>query len=164
MHNELGALTATSKVTPHLLIYSGIGPEDVLEATGILVRKIAPEPSTCVSVLTIPASKNLAVVGSNSQDHVANYINFEPQNLNPENTYAQNTNATFNQTAYDRYLKSHTSPYSVGKANGLVFIAPQHFASNFNKTISKLESRDADVMVALTRYNRKYWASAKIAQ
>ncbi|PZD38994.1 GMC oxidoreductase [Pyrenophora tritici-repentis] len=137
-------LAAGGVFTPHLLMYSGIGPKDVLEAASISVRKVIPKPFTlCISVLTIPASKNLPAVGSNFQDHVANYMNFELENLNPENMDALNTNATFNQTAYDQYLKSHTGPYSVGKANGLVFIALQHFDSNFNKTVSKLESQDA---------------------
>ena len=45
-------------------------------------------------------------MGSNFQDHVANYMNFDLQNLNPENMGALNTNATFNQPAYDQYLSS----------------------------------------------------------
>jgi choline dehydrogenase-like flavoprotein len=82
-------------------------------------------------------------VGSNFQDHIANYMNFDLQHLNAENMGALNTNATFNQTAYAEYLKSRTGPYSVGKANGLVFLALQHFDPAFNKTISKLRSQVA---------------------
>jgi choline dehydrogenase-like flavoprotein len=54
---------------------------------------------------------------------------------------ALNTNATFNETGYDQYLKLHTGPYSVGKANGLVLIALQHFDTSFKKTVSKIRSQ-----------------------
>jgi len=174
-------------------------------------------------------------------------MNFELQGLNPENQEALNTNSTFNQTSYDQYLKDRSGPYSVGKAQGLVFIALQHFDSAFKQTVSKIRSQvasnflpprystnnnllagfekqrgilahqfseadaavgelviqpygfsgiannkplsrgtitlnnthpeaypivqwntfqnpiDADVMVALTRYNRKHWASEEVA-
>jgi hypothetical protein len=70
-------------------------------------------------------------------------MNFDLQNLNPENMAALNTKATFNQTAYDQYLEFHTGPYSVGKASGLVFIALQHFDISFKKTVSKIRSQVA---------------------
>jgi hypothetical protein len=56
---------------------------------------------------------------------------------------ALNTDAAFNQTAYDQYLKSRTGPYSVGEANGLVFIALQHFDTTFKKTVAKMQSQVA---------------------
>jgi hypothetical protein len=65
------------------------------------------------------------------------------QYLNPENQGALNTDAAFNQTSYDQYLKSRTGPYSVGKAHGLVFIALQHFDSAFKKTVAKMRSQVA---------------------
>jgi choline dehydrogenase-like flavoprotein len=73
-----------------------------------------------------------------------NYMNFDLQNLNPENKGALNTNATFNQTSYDQYLKDHSGPYSVGRAaQGLAFIALQHFDSAFKQTVSKIRSQVA---------------------
>jgi hypothetical protein len=70
-------------------------------------------------------------------------MNFDLRNLDPENMNALSTDAAFNQTAYDRYLNSRTGPYSVGKANGLVFIALQHFDSAFKKTVTKMRSQVA---------------------
>ena len=87
--------------------------------------------------------QHLAGVGSNFQDHVANYMNFELQNLDAENMGALNTNSTFNQTAYTQYLSSRSGPYSAGKSNGLVFLALQHFDPAFNETIAKLDSQEA---------------------
>ncbi|KAH5039826.1 hypothetical protein HBI74_023240 [Parastagonospora nodorum] len=118
-------LAAGGVFTPHLLMYSGIGPKDVLVDAGIVVKKDHP------------------AVGSNFQDHVPNYMNFELQGLNPENPGALNTNSTFNQTSYDQYLKDRSGPYSVGKAQGLVFIALQHFDSAFKQTVSKIRSQIA---------------------
>jgi choline dehydrogenase-like flavoprotein len=70
-------------------------------------------------------------------------MNFDLQNLNPENQGALDTNATFNQTSYDQYMKDRSGPYSVGKAHGLVFIALQHFDTAFKQTVSKIRSQVA---------------------
>lgn len=70
-------------------------------------------------------------------------MNFDLQGLNPENQGALNTNSTFNQTFYDEYLKDRSGPYSVGKAQGLVFIALKHFDSAFKQTVSKIRSQVA---------------------
>ncbi|KAF2127475.1 GMC oxidoreductase [Dothidotthia symphoricarpi CBS 119687] len=118
-------LAAGGVFTPHLLMYSGIGPKDVLKAAGVSVKKDVP------------------AVGSNFQDHIANYMNFDIQGLSSESMPALNTNATFNQTSYEEYIKYKTGPYSVGKANGLVFIALQHFDAGFKKTVSKIRSQVA---------------------
>ncbi|KAJ6202503.1 choline dehydrogenase-like protein [Bipolaris maydis] len=118
-------LAAGGVFTPHLLMYSGIGPKDVLEAAGVTVKK------------------DLPAVGSNFQDHIVNYMNFDLQNLDTENMGALSTNATFNQTAYAEYSKSRTGPYSTGKSNGLIFLALQHFSPSFNATVSKLHSQTA---------------------
>lgn len=82
-------------------------------------------------------------MGANFQDHIANYMNFDLQDLNPENQGALNTNETFKKTAYDQYLKDHSGPYSVGKAHGLVFLALQHFDKSFQSTVSKIRSQIA---------------------
>lgn len=87
--------------------------------------------------------QDLPAVGSNFQDHIANYMSFELQGLSPESMPALNTNATFNQTTYDEYIKFKTGPYSAGKANGLVFIALKHFDSAFMQTVSKIRSQVA---------------------
>ncbi|EUC45545.1 GMC oxidoreductase [Bipolaris oryzae ATCC 44560] len=116
-------LAAGGIFTPHLLMSSGIGPKDVLEAAGVTIKK------------------DLPAVGSNFQDRIANYMNFDLQKLDPENKGALTTNATFNQTAYDSYSKSRTGPYSTGKSNGLMLLALQHFCPSFNTTLSKLHSQ-----------------------
>lgn len=118
-------LAAGGVFTPHLLMYSGVGPKSVLQAAGVAVKK------------------DLPAVGSNFQDHIANYMNFDLQGLSPENMAALNTNATFNQTSYDEYIKYKTGPYSVGKANGLVFMALKHFNPSFETTVSKIKSQVA---------------------
>jgi hypothetical protein len=56
---------------------------------------------------------------------------------------ALNTNTTFNQTAYAQYLKFHSGPYLVGKANGLIFIALKHLDTSFKKTVAKMRSQVA---------------------
>ncbi|ORY09131.1 choline dehydrogenase-like protein [Clohesyomyces aquaticus] len=118
-------LAAGGVFTPHLLMVSGIGPKDVLQAAGVTVKK------------------DLSAVGSNFQDHIANYMNFKLEGLDPENIPALATNATFNQTSYNQYLANHTGPYSVGKSNGLVFIALQHFDSAYQKTVDTIKSQVA---------------------
>ncbi|CBX96382.1 similar to choline dehydrogenase [Plenodomus lingam JN3] len=118
-------LAAGGVFTPHLLMYSGIGPKSVLQAAGVAVKK------------------DLPAVGSNFQDHIANYMNFDLQGLSPENMAALNTNTTFNQTSYEEYIKYKTGPYSVGKSNGLVFMALQHFHAGFKQTVSKIKSQVA---------------------
>ncbi|QDS73255.1 hypothetical protein FKW77_004259 [Venturia effusa] len=117
-------LAAGGVFTPHLLMYSGIGPKDVLEAANITVKK------------------ELNAVGSNFQDHIANYMNFDLQNLNPENQGALSTNTNFSQAATAQYLSNHTGPMSVGKAQGLVFLALPHFSPNHTKTVSKILSQN----------------------
>lgn len=141
-------LAAGGVFTPHLLMYSGIGPKDVLEAAGVTVKKASQRRRRGRNHFSRRYVNNigcqeLSAVGSNFQDHIANYMNFDLQNLDPENMNALNTNATFNATAYEQYLDSRTGPYSVGKANGLVFIALQHFDSAFNATVSRLRSQNA---------------------
>lgn len=87
--------------------------------------------------------QDLPAVSSNFQDHIANYMNFDLQNLNAESMGALNTNTTFNQTTYAEYSKSRTGPYSTGKSNGLIFLALQHFSPSFNATVSKFHSQIA---------------------
>ncbi|KAE9990044.1 hypothetical protein EG327_001935 [Venturia inaequalis] len=116
-------LAAGGVFTPHLLMYSGIGPRDVLEAANVTVKK------------------ELNAVGSNFQDHIANYMNFDLQNLDAENQGALNTNATFIKAASEQYAKDRTGPMSVGKAQGLVFLALQHFDKAYQTTVKKIRSQ-----------------------
>ncbi|KAF1969433.1 alcohol oxidase [Bimuria novae-zelandiae CBS 107.79] len=118
-------LAAGGVFTPHLLMVSGIGPKDVLEAAGVAVKKDSP------------------AVGSNFQDHIANYMNFDLQGLATNSIISINTNATYNQTVYDLYLTSKTGPYSVGRANGLVFMALKHFESNYKAIVQKIRAQTA---------------------
>ncbi|KAF9694077.1 hypothetical protein EKO04_008004 [Ascochyta lentis] len=118
-------LAAGGVFTPHLLMNSGVGPKDVLMAAGVIVKK------------------NLPAVGSNFQDHVANYMNFDLRDLSPESIPGLSSNTTFNQTSYEEFLAYKTGPYSAGKANALVFMALKHFDSTFDKTVSKIRSQNA---------------------
>jgi choline dehydrogenase-like flavoprotein len=70
-------------------------------------------------------------------------MNFDLQNMNPENQNALNTDAAFNQSAYEQYLKDRTGPYSVGKAHGLIFMALKQFDTGFSKTVAKLRAQVA---------------------
>lgn len=87
--------------------------------------------------------KDLAAVGSNFQDHIANDMNFDLKGLSLENMGTLNTDAAFNQSAYEQYIKDLSGPYSAGKANGLVFIALKHFDAGFKKTVRKIRSQVA---------------------
>lgn len=82
-------------------------------------------------------------MGSNFQDHIASYMNFDLQGLAPESLLALNTNATFNQTSYEEYVRYKTGPYSAGKSNGLVFMALKHFDTAFNEIVLKIRLQDA---------------------
>jgi choline dehydrogenase-like flavoprotein len=86
-------------------------------------------------------------VGSNFQDHIASYMNFELQNLAPVSLQTLNTNATFNQTSYDEYIKYKTGPYSTGQSPSLVFLALKHFDTTFNETVSKIRSQNASELL-----------------
>ncbi|KAF3043720.1 hypothetical protein E8E12_008495 [Didymella heteroderae] len=128
-------LAAGGVFTPHLLMYSGIGPRDVLEAAGISVKR------------------DLAAVGSNFQGYIASYMNFTLQNLAPESLEALNANATFNQTSYEEYVQYKTGPYSTGKSNVLVFMALQHFDPAINGTVSKIRTQNVSELLP-ERYSK----------
>ena len=83
-------------------------------------------------------------MGSNFQDHIANYMNFNLEGVALNSIQSINTNATYNQTAYDLYLSSKTGAYSVGRANGLVFMALQHFDSNYKSIVEKIRAQKAE--------------------
>ncbi|KAJ4355460.1 uncharacterized protein N0V89_003476 [Didymosphaeria variabile] len=119
-------LAAGGVFSPHLLMVSGIGPKDVLQAAGVTVKK------------------DLPAVGSNFQDHIANYMNFNLEGYAQDSIPSINTNATYNQTVYDLYLSSKTGPYSVGRANGLVFMALQHFEPTYKAIVNKIRAQKAE--------------------
>ncbi|OAG11528.1 FAD/NAD(P)-binding domain-containing protein [Paraphaeosphaeria sporulosa] len=119
-------LAAGGVFTPHLLMVSGIGPKDVLQAAGVTIK------------MDLPA------VSSNFQDHIANYMNFNLEGYAKDSIVAINTNATYNQTVYDLYLSSKTGPYSVGRANGLVFMALQHFEPTYKAIVDKIRAQRAE--------------------
>ncbi|KAJ4295036.1 hypothetical protein N0V90_007044 [Kalmusia sp. IMI 367209] len=125
-------LAAGGVFSPHLLMVSGIGPKDVLQAAGVT---------------------DLPAVGSNFQDHIANYMNFDLQGLATDSIISINTNATYNQTVYDQYLKYHTGPYSAGRANGLVFIALQHFEAGYRDIVKKIRAQDVSKLLP-ERYSK----------
>lgn len=96
--------------------------------------------------------KDSPAVGSNFQDHIPSYMSFDLQGYDEDNLVALINNKTYNQSAYDLYVSSKTGPYSVGRANGLVFMALQHFEPTYNAIVKKIRAQKA-VDFLPTRYS-----------
>lgn len=90
-------LAAGGVFTPHLLMVSGIGPQDVIEAAGV------------------PVKRDMPGVGSNFQDHVPLYMVFNLSNTAFPDPNSLSTNETFNASAYAQYLAERQGPYTFGR-------------------------------------------------
>ncbi|KAF2107378.1 choline dehydrogenase-like protein [Lophiotrema nucula] len=118
-------LAAGGVLTPHILMVSGIGPKDVLDAAKVPVKRDTPG------------------VGSNFQDHVPLYMSFNLSNVAFPNPTTPTTNATFNASAAAQYEKERQGPYTFGRGNALAMLPFQQVSSNW-KSITKKISQQAD--------------------
>ncbi|KUJ13879.1 alcohol oxidase [Mollisia scopiformis] len=126
--NSVGKVYATKEVilaaggvfTSHLLMLSGIGPKDVLEAANITVKK------------------DLPAVGSNYQDHSPMTMNFNLSNLAFPNGYSLSQNATFNASAAIQYEQTRTGPWASGRGIAVAFLPFKLFSANYQNITSKI--------------------------
>ena len=118
-------LAAGGVFTPQLLQLSGIGPKEVLTAANITVKKDFPS------------------VGSNFQDHVPVFMQFNLSNLAFPNQDALGTNASFNASSADQYAKDHGGPWTFIRSSASVFVAFKHFSSRYKSITAKISQQDA---------------------
>jgi choline dehydrogenase-like flavoprotein len=108
-------LAAGGIFTPHLLMVSGVGPKDVLNAAGI------------------PVKVDLTAVGSNFQDHVPAYMSFNLSNRSWPTLETITTNATFNASAAKLYEENKSGPWTVSRCNALAFLTFKQITSKYRE-------------------------------
>lgn len=118
-------LAAGGVFTPHLLMLSGIGPEDVLAAAGISVKK------------------DLAAVGSNCQDHPALYMTYKLSNQSIPNPDMMASDPAFNASAAAEYAANKTGPYTFGRGNAAAFLPLQTFSSKYREIAAQISTQEA---------------------
>jgi choline dehydrogenase-like flavoprotein len=120
-------LAAGSIFTPHLLMLSGIGPQDELSAAKIALKK------------------DLPAVGSNFQDHQALYMSFNLSNQaipNPD-MLVTTPNQVFNATAAELYSANRTGPWTFGRGNAVLFLAFKDFSTKYADITALISQQDA---------------------
>lgn len=110
--------------TPHLLMVSGIGPRDVLEAANVSVQ-VENEG-----------------VGSNFQDHVTAYMVFNLSNLAFPNINTLSTNASFNASAAEQYEKYRAGPWTIGRGAALAFLTLKQFSTKYQSLAAQVEQQE----------------------
>ncbi|KAF1935737.1 choline dehydrogenase [Clathrospora elynae] len=108
-------LAAGGVFTPHLLMLSGIGPQNTLSAANIDVKK------------------DLEAVGSNFQDHPALYMAFNLSNQSVPNLDMLLTthDTTFNATAAELYAANRSGPWTFSRGSAALFIPLKDFSSKY---------------------------------
>lgn len=118
-------LAAGGVFTPHLLMVSGIGPQDVIEAAGV------------------PVKRDMPGVGSNFQDHVPLYMVFNLSNTAFPDPNSLSTNETFNASAYAQYLAERQGPYTFGRCNALAMLSLSQCTNNTKSIISEIAAQNS---------------------
>lgn len=121
-------LAAGGIFTPHLLMVSGVGPKDVLEAA------------------KIPVKLNRPGVGSNFQDHTPAYMSFNLSNQQFPNPDSLNANASFNASAAAQYEKDRSGPWSLGRANLLSMLTLKQFSSRYQALVDEVKAQKAEYL------------------
>jgi choline dehydrogenase-like flavoprotein len=129
-------LAAGGIFTPHLLMFSGIGPKAVLNAAKVRVK------------LDLPG------VGSNFQDHVPAYMSFNLSNMLFPNTDSLATNTSYNASAATEYEKSRSGPWSAGRANALSMVTLKQISAKFKEITQSVQEQEAQYLP-----ERYTWAS-----
>lgn len=129
-------LAAGAIFTPHLLMFSGIGPKAVLNAA------------------KVPVKLDLPGVGSNFQDHVPAYMSFNLSNLSFPDANSLSTNASYNASAAAEYEKSRTGAWSAGRSNSLAMLTLKQFSAKYKEISQSLQEQEAEYLP-----ERYTWAS-----
>lgn len=120
-------LAAGSVNTPKLLQLSGVGPKSILQAAGIIV-KLEHDG-----------------VGANFQDHPYTNVAYNISNMSFPNPGSLNTNASFNASAWEKYLTSKTGPLTQARGNALAFIPlPQVDPENYGGLATQVRNLKKD--------------------
>ncbi|KAF4631968.1 hypothetical protein G7Y89_g6161 [Cudoniella acicularis] len=117
-------LAAGGVFTPHLLLLSGIGPQDVLAAANVTVLKDTP------------------AVGSNFQDHPSLSMTYNLSNEAFPNPNSYTLNATFLADASAQYSKDHTGPWSFGRGSASAFLTFKQFSSKWQSITAKISQQN----------------------
>jgi choline dehydrogenase-like flavoprotein len=130
-------LAAGGVFTPHLLMLSGIGPQDVLSSANISVKKELP------------------AVGSNFQDHQALYMRFNLSNQSTPNPdmLVTTPDQKFNATSAELYAANRTGPWTFGRGNAALFLAFKDFSSKY-KNITAVVSKQNATAYLPARYSK----------
>ncbi len=121
-------LAAGGVFTPHLFMLSGVGPEDVLSAA------------------KIPVKRNLPAVGSNFQDHQALYMRFQLSNQtipNPDMLVGTTIDKVFNASAAAQYNSNRTGPWTFGRGNAAAFLTFKQFCHRYQNITSDILIQNA---------------------
>jgi choline dehydrogenase-like flavoprotein len=120
-------LAAGGVFTPHLLMLSGIGPQDVLSSANIRVRKELP------------------AVGSNFQDHQALYMRFNlsDQSIPNPDMLVTTPDKDFNATSAVLYAANRTGPWTFGRGNAALFLAFKDFSTNYRNITAIVSKQNA---------------------
>ncbi|KAH7371225.1 hypothetical protein BKA66DRAFT_444182 [Pyrenochaeta sp. MPI-SDFR-AT-0127] len=120
-------LAAGSVNTPKLLQLSGVGPRSILQAAGIKV-KLEHDG-----------------VGANFQDHPYTNVAYNISNISFPNPGSLNSNATFNESAWEEYRTSKTGPLTQARGNALAFIPlPQVDPENYRNLVAQINNLKND--------------------
>ena len=130
-------LAAGGVFTPHLLMLSGIGPQDTLTAANISVKK------------------DLPAVGSNFQDHPALYMNFDLSNKSIPNLdmLVTTPDPDFNATAAELYKANRTGAWQFGRGNAALFLPFKDFSSRYANITALISSQNATMYLPY-RYSK----------
>ncbi|EXJ80767.1 hypothetical protein A1O3_07051 [Capronia epimyces CBS 606.96] len=122
--NKEVILAAGAVHTPQILQLSGIGPKEVLQASGVTVK------------LDFPA------VGSNFQDHPVAYLNWNVSNSFPYPGILS-VNATFYNESLALYLNHLTGPFTKAQANSVGFLSLETLTDQASSLLADLSAQDA---------------------
>ncbi|KAF2628838.1 GMC oxidoreductase [Macroventuria anomochaeta] len=117
-------MAAGSIFTPQLLQLSGLGPQDVLNAAGVRVKK------------------NMPAVGANMQDHPNANLQFDLTNLATPNPLS-GLDPAFNASAWGQYNTNRTGPITQAHGSSLAFLSLRTITDNYESIVSSIKSQNA---------------------
>ena len=117
-------MAAGSVFTPQILQLSGLGPQAVLNAAGVRVKK------------------NMPAVGANMQDHPNVNMQFDLKDLAIPNPLS-GLNPIFNDSAWAQYEANRTGPITQAHGSSLAFLSLQTVTDKYESIVSSIKSQNA---------------------
>jgi choline dehydrogenase-like flavoprotein len=115
-------LAAGSIFTPQLLQLSGMGPQDILHAANVKVRRRMP------------------AVGANLQDHPNAQMFYNLTNLSFPNPLSTR-DPVYNTSAWAEYRENRTGPITQAHGNSLAFLSLQSITKKWTAIVRTIESQ-----------------------